>query len=170
MQENAYHPITHARLGLAIENDGFAIVENCVDESTINQLCVSLDLNTHGQRNLLGVPSVRQLAASESVRSLVEEVLGPDCRAVKGILFNKTPESNWKVAWHQELTIAVRQRTAITGFSPWTIKDRVNNVQPPAEILAEILAIRIHLDDNTVENGPLRIVPRSHKHGRLLSE
>jgi ectoine hydroxylase-related dioxygenase (phytanoyl-CoA dioxygenase family) len=68
------------------------------------------------------------------------------------------------------LTIAVRQRTAITGFSPWTIKDRVNNVQPPAEILAEILAIRIHLDDNTVENGPLRIVPRSHKHGRLLSE
>jgi hypothetical protein len=63
MQENAYHPTTHARLGLAIENDGFAIVENCVDESTINQLCVSLDLNTHGQRNLLGVPSVRQLAA-----------------------------------------------------------------------------------------------------------
>jgi hypothetical protein len=130
MQENAYHPITHARLGLAIENDGFAIVENCVDESTINQQCVSLDGNTHGQRNLLGVPSVRQLAASESVRSLVEEVLGPDCRAVKGILFNKTPESNWKVAWHQELTIAVRQRrqslasarglsrTGSTTFSP----------------------------------------------------
>jgi hypothetical protein len=50
MQENAYHPITHVRLGLAIENDGFAIVENCVDESTINQQCVSLDGNTHGQR------------------------------------------------------------------------------------------------------------------------
>ncbi|MGB2632383.1 MAG: phytanoyl-CoA dioxygenase family protein [Candidatus Acidiferrum sp.] len=170
MQKNAYHPTTHTRLGLAIENDGFAIAENCVDESTINRLCVTLDGNTHGQRNLLGVPSVRQLAASESVRTLVEGILGPDCHAVKGILFNKTPESNWKVAWHQDLTIAVRQRIEITGFGPWTIKDGVHNVQPPTEILAGILAIRIHLDDNTVENGPLRVVRGSHKHGRLSSE
>ncbi|MGB2663421.1 MAG: phytanoyl-CoA dioxygenase family protein [Candidatus Acidiferrum sp.] len=170
MQENAYHPTAGTRLELAIENDGFAITENCVDACTIDQLCATLNENTHGQRNLLGVPLVRELAASEPVRNLLEEILGPDCHAVKGIFFNKTPESNWKVAWHQDLTIAVRQRAAIAGFGPWTIKDGVNNVQPPAETLARILAIRIHLDDNTVENGPLRVIPGSHKHGRLSSE
>jgi hypothetical protein len=121
MQENAHHPTAGTRLEPAIENDGFAITENCVDECTIDQLCATLDENTHGQRNLLGVPLVRELAASEPVRNLVEEILGPNCHAVKGIFFNKTPESNWKVAWHQDLTIAVRQRAEIAGFGPWTI-------------------------------------------------
>ncbi len=78
MQENAYHPTAPSRLELAIENDGFAIARNCVDESPINQPCVTQDENTHGQGDVLGVPLVRELPASEPVRNLVEEILGPD--------------------------------------------------------------------------------------------
>ena len=74
------------------------------------------------------------------------------------------------MAWHQDLTITVRNRVDAPGFAPWTIKDGVQNVQPPADILERILAIRIHLDDNDIENGPLRVIPGSHRSGRLSSE
>jgi ectoine hydroxylase-related dioxygenase (phytanoyl-CoA dioxygenase family) len=104
------------------------------------------------------------------VRSFTKRILGPNCRAVKGIFFNKTPESNWKVAWHQDLTIAVTRRIEHPGFGPWTVKDGVHNVQSGTAILERVLAIRIHLDENNLENGPLRVVPGSHRYGRLAQE
>ena len=44
------------------------------------------------------------------------------------------------------------------------------NVQPREDVLRGILAIRIHLDANDHQNGPLRVIPGSHKHGRLTTE
>jgi ectoine hydroxylase-related dioxygenase (phytanoyl-CoA dioxygenase family) len=154
----------------ALEHDGFVVSEMCIDFATLNSLCESLNSNIHGQRNLLFVPAVRTLASSAPVRDLVEGILGPGCRAVKGIFFNKTPESNWKVPWHQDLTITVAHRIDQPGFGSWTMKDGVQNVQPPAEVLENILAVRIHLDENDLENGPLRVIPGSHKSGRLSAE
>jgi ectoine hydroxylase-related dioxygenase (phytanoyl-CoA dioxygenase family) len=165
------HPATsNCTLTEAVERDGFAICETCIDASTLNALCESLDRNTHGQRNLLLVPIVRNLAASTPVRNLAAEILGPQCRAVKGIFFNKTQESNWKVPWHQDLTITVAQRIDQPGFGPWTMKDGVQNVQPLVEVLENVLAVRIHLDESSLENGPLRVIPGSHKFGRLSAE
>jgi ectoine hydroxylase-related dioxygenase (phytanoyl-CoA dioxygenase family) len=42
-------------------------------------------------------------------------------------------------------------------------------VQPPATVLDNIVAVRLHLDDSTPSNGPLRVVPGSHRRGRLTS-
>jgi hypothetical protein len=67
----------------------------------------------HAQRNLLTIPAVRDLAASQPVREIIATVLGSGCFAVRGILFNKTQRSNWKVVWHQDLTIAVRERREV---------------------------------------------------------
>jgi ectoine hydroxylase-related dioxygenase (phytanoyl-CoA dioxygenase family) len=89
---------------------------------------------------------------------------------VKATFFNKTQESNWKVAWHQDLTIMVRKRREVAGFGPWTIKEGIVHVQPTAEILSRILAIRLHLDESGADSGPLRVIPGSHKDGRLSSE
>ncbi len=97
-------------------------------------------------------------------------MLGPNCFAVKGILFNKTQKSNWRVPWHQDLTITVQERLEAEGFGPWTIKGGVVNVQPREDVLRGILAIRIHLDANDHQNGPLRVIPGSHKLGRLTAE
>src|ERR1700678_4381028 len=102
-----------------VEQYGFAIIATCLDDSTVERLRNHLDENKHAQRNLLSMPIVRQLAMSTSVRELVEAILGPQCFAVRGILFNKTQESNWKVVWHQDLTIAVRERQDVEGFGPW---------------------------------------------------
>src|SRR6185312_4404459 len=145
------------------EENGFAVVPQCLDEQTVENLCRSLGHDRHAQRNLLNVPTVRDLAASPPVKQIVATVLGREGFAVRGILFNKTPNSNWKVVWHQDRTIAVRERKESPHFGPWTVKADVPHVQPPATVMARMLAIRLHLDESHERNGPLRVVPGSHK-------
>jgi len=84
-----------------------------------------------------------------------------------GILFNKTPDANWKVVWHQDRTIAVRERKDVAGFGPWSVKEGVHHVQPPASIMSKMIAIRLHLDESRENNGPLRVIPGSHRDGYL---
>lgn len=122
-------------------------------------------------RSLLEVvPEVGELAKSPELRALVEPILGPDCFAVRGILFDKTAEANWNVLWHQDVTIAVRERRDAPGFACWTTKAGVPHVQPPVGILENMLTVRLHLDDCGESNGPLRVVPGSHHCGRLNPE
>jgi ectoine hydroxylase-related dioxygenase (phytanoyl-CoA dioxygenase family) len=153
-----------------VEQDGFAVVPACLDEATVERLCEQFNDTRYPQRNLLSVASVQRLAKSNPVREIIETVLGPRCFAVRGIFFNKTRSSNWKVVWHQDLTIAVRERRDVDGFGPWTMKAGIVHVQPPAEVMAGILAIRLHLDESGLDNGPLRVVPVSHRQGRLSAE
>lgn len=153
-----------------VEEHGFAVIASCLDESTVERLRDHLSNAKYAERNLLSVPIVRELARSKPVRRILDAILGPKCFAVRGIFFNKTQESNWKVAWHQDLTIAVRERREIDGFGPWTEKAGVSHVQPPAEIMNRILAIRLHLDESGPDNGPLRLIPGSHKEGRLSAQ
>jgi ectoine hydroxylase-related dioxygenase (phytanoyl-CoA dioxygenase family) len=101
---------------------------------------------------------------------VAEVALGQRAFAVRGILFDKTPDANWKVVWHQDLTIAVLERHDVIGFGPWSEKDGVPHVQPPAALLADMVGIRIHLDDCTETNGPVRVLPGSHRAGRLLPD
>src|SRR6267378_3304180 len=91
--------------------------------------------------NLLNVlPAARALAYSPVMRSLVEPVLGSRARVIRGIYFDKHQEANWKVAWHQDLTIAVRQQMNIDGYSAWSIKAGIHHVQPPISILQNMLS------------------------------
>ncbi|MGB6476402.1 MAG: phytanoyl-CoA dioxygenase family protein [Candidatus Sulfotelmatobacter sp.] len=150
-----------------IAEDGFAVTSTCFDVRAIYELSSVLDTSHAGERNLLDVPAVRRLAGSSFVRGLVEQVLGSGCFAVRGILFNKTEEANWKVTWHQDCVIAVAARTEIPGWGPWSIKAGVHHVRPASDVMSRMLAVRIHLDDCNADNGPLRVVPGSHKHGFL---
>ena len=153
-----------------MEESGFAVVSQCLPEQVVEHLCSQLGDTEHAQRNLLDVPVVRELAVSEPVKQLVTACLGKECFAVRGILFNKTPDSNWKVAWHQDRTIAVRERKDVAAFGPWSVKAGVPSVQPPASVMAKMLAIRLHLDESHANNGPLRVIPGSHGAGCLSAE
>jgi ectoine hydroxylase-related dioxygenase (phytanoyl-CoA dioxygenase family) len=155
---------------MRVEMDGFAVIPECLDETTVELLGEQFDDTRDRERNLLSVARVRDLAASKHVRRIMEAILGPKCFAVRGIFFNKTRSSNWKVVWHQDLTIAVRQRADASGFGPWTTKAGILHVQPPADVMSGILAIRLHLDESAIENGPLRVLPGSHRNGRLTAE
>jgi len=55
-------------------------------------------------------------AVANVLRTLVEPVIGPGAFATSALLFDKLPRANWLVAWHQDLTIAVRERFDTEGF------------------------------------------------------
>lgn len=153
-----------------VERDGFAVVPVCLDEGIVEHLCKQFEDTQYPQRNLLSIPCIRQLATSKRVREVMEPVLGSKCFAVRGIFFNKTQSANWKVVWHQDLTISVRERRDAGGFGSWTMKDGVLHVQPPADVMSSMLSVRLHLDESGPDNGPLRVIAGSHKQGRLSAE
>lgn len=109
------------------------------------------------------VPEVAALAGSAKIISL----LGHGFLPVRSIFFDKTPETNWLVPWHQDLSIAAKPRIDVPGYGPWSIKDGVPHVQPPIQILETMVTVRLHLDDCNESNGALRVVPGSHLFGRL---
>lgn len=162
-----------------LDREGYAILSDLVSASEADQLLVDLlpltaELALGGRggvRNVLGqVPRARYLASSGRVGEIVAAVLGPNSFAVRAILFDKTPAANWKVPWHQDLHIAVKSQEAVEGFGPWTLKAGVPHVQAPAAILSRMLAVRVPLDDCGPENGPLRVIPGSHRAGKLGAE
>ncbi len=164
-----------------VEHDGFALVPEVLGTDAVSPLIAAIGRAGEGTgsqrrgsvyalRNLLeDVPEVAELAESPAVRSLVAPVLGPGCFPVRGILVDKTPEANWNVVWHQDLSIAVRERKEADGFGSWSEKAGVVHVQPPARILERMLTVRLHLDDCDETNGPLLVLPRSHRDGRLTT-
>src|SRR5262245_7189469 len=99
---------------------------------------------------------LRSSPSRQPFACFVEPILGPGAFVVRGLFFDKTPRANWKVSWHQDLTIAVRVRIEAPGFGPWSLKAGVVHVQPPAEILERMATVRLHLDDCSESNGPLR--------------
>jgi hypothetical protein len=164
----------------SFDEAGFQIIEQVVGESNLSHLVKQLDFlhsaslegphqkRKAGLRNLLAtMPTLRELGSSREVTRLVEPVLGPTFKLVRGIYFDKTRDANWKVAWHQDLTIAVKERVDTEGFTAWSTKEGVVHVQPPLQILQKMLTVRIHLDDTDETNGALRVIPGSHQHGRL---
>jgi len=113
------------------------------------------------------VPDIAALAVSPKILGLLEDLLGAEPLPVRSIFFDKTPEVNWLVPWHQDLSIAVKQRLDVPGYGPWSMKDGVPHVQPPVEILEAMVTLRLHLDDCDESNGALRVIPNSHQLGRL---
>jgi hypothetical protein len=99
--------------------------------------------------------------------AIAASLLGRAARPVRATLFDKAPGRNWALGWHQDRTIAVRRRIEAPGFAGWTIKHGIAHAVPPFEFLARMLTARIHLDPAGPDNAPLRIVPGSHRLGRI---
>ena len=152
---------------VSVADVGYAVVPGVLDPGTVDQLADAVAALDGNARNLLSVPAVAAAAASAAVRSLVTPHLGDGARPVRGILFDKTSGANWKVPWHQDLSVAVRRRTDAAGYGPWSVKAGVVHVQPPAAVLGAMLTVRLHLDDCPADNGPLRVLPGSHTVGVL---
>ncbi len=120
-----------------------------------------------GSRHLIDHPSVRYALRQSSVAALICDVLGDSAFAYKATLFDKHTEGNWLVAWHQDLSIPVRQRLELGNWTGWSRKEGVLYVQPPTEVLSKLVALRINLDDCDNDNGPLRLLAGSHRLGKL---
>lgn len=158
---------------MSLDRDGYLLVKNLFGPETIETLkaaFVEADVarseragETFGARNILTICEVRTIAQDSKLRLLA----GDDMQVVRGIFFDKTPGANWPVAWHQDLTLALRERHDVEGWTNWTVKRGVTHVQAPANILARMITMRLHLDDCGESNGPLRVIAGSHADGIL---
>jgi hypothetical protein len=161
----------------AFRRDGYFVYENVLSCSEVDELRQAIaeiperdevrrKRGVYGVRNLLQIcPAVRGLAGQAHVRQFVTPILGTEAFAVRAQFFDKVPGANWSLFWHQDNVIAVAERKEVTGYIGWSKKGDVWQVQPPAEVLANMVAVRIHLDDSDSTNGPLRVIPGSHRVG-----
>ena len=151
-----------------IEQHGFSFSHGVLSADEVRELVSLLGpVSSAGRRGLLALPAVAELARSARVLELVRPHLPSEPFPVRAIYFDKSPEKNWLVPWHQDLTLALRARAEVPGFGPWSVKDGIPHVQPPIELLQQMLTVRLHLDDADENNGALRVLPGSHRFGRL---
>lgn len=114
------------------------------------------------RRVLHELPALQQYVLTPALRKWLDHFGGGGHFLVKSIYFDKPGASNWFVAWHQDLTISVDRKAPLAGFGPWTAKPEQFAVQPPLEILENMITFRIHLDDTDEHNGALKVIPGSH--------
>jgi ectoine hydroxylase-related dioxygenase (phytanoyl-CoA dioxygenase family) len=122
---------------------------------------------TFRARNILAMPEVGEVIREPLLRTVVDEVVGSNARAVRGLFFDKTEGANWPVPWHQDLTVALAARHDVDGWSAWSVKAGTIHAQPPVHIMERVLTVRLHLDDCDASNGPLRVLAGTHRLGRL---
>jgi len=106
-----------------------------------------------GTRCLLDEPLVRDVAVEIRVALAAAALLPATAKAIQAIAFDKSPEANWKVTWHQDLMFPFAGRVSREGFDLPTTKDGVDYARPPRGVLDELLAVRLHLDDCGGANG-----------------
>ena len=120
-----------------------------------------------GARHAMRVPEVRALAEDESMLEIAREYVGPSAFPFRATLFDKSLHANWLVAWHQDTALPLRERRETRGWGPWSVKAGVVHAIAPASALEQVVALRVHLDDSTIDNGPLRLLPGTHASGIL---
>jgi len=156
-----------------LDGDGYALSDIVLTDTQCAHVASALPVLGNAQggvRNLIGHPTVLSLLTHERIGKYLWSVIGRDLVAVKATLFDKTQEANWRVQWHQDRTIAVKERLNVSGYGPWSTKGGALHVEAPDQVLAQMVAIRIHLAPCGPENGPLRVIPGSHRAGKLPEE
>ena len=161
------------RMRQSVANDGFYIADSVLSEpdcdhfiSLVDSLEMTDSRRRGGIRDVFQrVPAFVGLARRREVRKIVTAILSKDAFAVRGIVFDKTVESNWLVPWHQDMTIAVQTKSDVEGFGPWSMKEGIHHVRPSVDVLRRMVTIRVHLDSTDGTTGALRVIPGSHHAG-----
>lgn len=152
---------------------GFSIADVKLSASQCDHIALSIPEVTAGRggvRGLIDHPTVLQLLRHKDLARWVWSIVGRDLVAVKVTLFDKTTNSNWRVPWHQDRKVSVRERMVVEGYTGWSVKGGVVHVEPPTHVLEQILAVRVYIDECGPDNGPLRLMPGSHERGKVAEE
>ncbi|MBV7539819.1 phytanoyl-CoA dioxygenase family protein [Acidovorax sp. sic0104] len=164
-----------------LEAQGFLLVPDVLQPAECSALAIDVQAGLHpaggskactpsasgGQRNLLEQRWCQDLARRLQQLPALTGLIPASLVAVQCTYFEKTPARNWLVPLHQDLSIPVAERVGARVLQGWSEKDGALFVQPPASVLQELLAVRLHLDPCHADDGPLRVVPASHHQGVL---
>ena len=159
----------------AIAEQGFRIVEDVLSHEECDSLLESLSSpnvkrGRAGARHLMAVPQVASLASDPRLLVLAQQTIGSQAFPFRATLFDKSARANWLVVWHQDTALPLKDKFNAHDWGPWSEKEGIAYARAPAWALSQIVALRIHLDASTNENGPLRIVPHSHTLGVLTDD
>lgn len=149
---------------------GYGIEERVLEQAEITTLAFLLEgvaRTRAGARHLMTHPAVAHIASDPRLVSIASRWLGGEAIPYKATLFDKSPDANWLVTWHQDTALPLRARLDVPGWGPWSVKAGVTYAKAPAEALEGVIALRLHLDDSDATNGPLRVLPGSHRSGVL---
>jgi Phytanoyl-CoA dioxygenase (PhyH) len=151
---------------------GFAVSPDVLSEGrcvVLDAQIAALGVAGAGTRELLNLGWAQSLAGELRGHAALIPILEDARTAIQCTYFHKSPARNWLVSLHQDLSIPVQDRVPGSPCTAWSQKEGTWFCQPPVELLSQLVAIRVHLDDSTTENGPLRVVPGSHRLGRISS-
>ncbi|WP_431263369.1 phytanoyl-CoA dioxygenase family protein [Roseateles chitinivorans] len=157
---------------VAFEAGGFALIESVVDPGELKALAPVMlrEGAVGGSRCLLDRPEIAALATTLQAHRVLRSLIPEDHVAVQCTYFEKSSDRNWLVALHQDLSIPVARRVEAPVLRGWSDKEGTVFVQPPPEVLEQLIAVRLHVDACGAEDGPLRLVPGSHRLGVLSPE
>jgi len=158
-----------------VHDEGYGLIPDVFAPSEVESLLNSLQQEAlprtrAGVRHAMRSPSVAQIANDPRMQEIARRILAPAAIPFRVTLFEKLPDSNWLVAWHQDTALPLQERREASGWGPWSIKDGVNYAHAPAKALEKVVALRLHLEDSNSDNGPLRVLPATHTKGILTDD
>jgi ectoine hydroxylase-related dioxygenase (phytanoyl-CoA dioxygenase family) len=151
-------------------DSGFDVTPDVVTDVEVHSLLTAIagsERSRAGVRHLMRNEAVARFSRKQRLLDLTTAALGSPAMPYRATLFDKSPGANWLVVWHQDTALPLRQRREAPGWGPWSTKAGVLYAHAPATALRRIVALRVHLDDSTSRNGPLRVIPGSHERGVL---
>lgn len=150
--------------------DGYEIIPGILPHAECERLTEQLrdtSRSRAGARHLMSHPSVVAVAHDRRLTAIAGAALGRNAVPFRATLFEKTGAKNWLIAWHQDTALPLRAKFDSPDWGPWSIKNGIDYAHAPAWALDRVVALRVHLDASTSENGPLRVIPGSHRRGVL---
>ena len=158
-----------------VQEQGYGLIPNAFGKDEVLDLLndlrsENLPRTRAGVRHAMRSTKVTRIALDSRMLEIARAILGTGAIGFRATLFEKLPDSNWLVAWHQDTALPLRERRDVPGWGPWSVKDGVNYAHAPAQALERILALRVHLDSSVEDNGPLRVLPGTHVQGVLTDD
>jgi len=163
---------------IELEAHGYSITSEIYNETEVAELIKTIELTEANNKSFLKtkdlfairqlmnhIPNLLKQICNDNFLNLLNEIGGKDYFLSKAIYFDKPEESNWFVAYHQDLSISVKEKSQVENYINWTFKRGQYGVQPPIKTLENVITIRVHLDKTTSENGALSVIPNSHSKG-----
>lgn len=165
-----------SKMKLGFNQHGVEIIRGYISRPIIEAIKheVSSSSEEHPKHGIRGADkkftTIKELVNSSELIGLASSLLGSKPNIVRVIFFDKTPDKNWLVTWHQDKTIALNKKVEINGWGPWSFKDNTHHVQPSLDVLNNMITFRLHLDQANKSNGCLKVIPKSHELGILSQQ
>lgn len=153
--------------------NGFTLVPELLPKADCELIATRFTLaesKSAGSRCLLSRFWCAALAKRLRQMPTLNRLIPQDFSAVQCTYFEKSIHRNWIVPVHQDLSIPVAEKMPHANLGGWSEKEGNIFVQAPPEVLEQLVAVRLHLDVCSEEDGPVRVFSGSHHLGRIDPE